>query len=117
MLYDAEAGCYIKIYENVAKGEYHFKIAENKSWDISYGHDGGNCYLNVEDDGSTVVITFKDGNVTCAADTPASSDKETDNIPDKTPDEDHVEPAVKLNFFQRIWLAITTFFKRLFGHA
>ena len=139
MTYDESLECYIKVYENVAKGEYHFKIAENKSWDVSFGHDGGNCYLKVEEDGSRVVITLKDGNVTCAAtkvvkpeEKPTETPNETpetnpDNTPDKTPEntpdntpeqkpEDKTDgPAVKLNFFQRIFLAIKTFFRRLFG--
>lgn len=103
MFYDEEAGCYVKTYENVAKGEYHFKVVENKSWDISYGHDGANCYLNVEEDGSTVVITFKDGSVTCAA--------KLIHAPNESPD----EPEIKLNFFQKIWRAIVEFFTKLFG--
>ncbi len=123
MLYDAESECYLKIYENVAKGEYHFKIAENKSWDVSYGHDGGNCYLNVEEDGSMVVISFKDGSITCAAkviQAPNDSEQTEDpGAPDtpESPDgtDDGNEPEVKLNFFQRIWRAIVNFFKTLFG--
>lgn len=123
MFYDTESECYVKIYENVAKGEYHFKVAENKSWDISYGKDDGNCYLNVEEDGSTVVITFKDGTITCASAVLTTPDESGDpeqsekpNEPD-TPDgsNDPDEPEVKLNFFQRIWKAIVDFFKNLFG--
>lgn len=110
MFYDEESGCYLKIYENVAKGEYHFKVAENKSWDISYGKDGENCYLNVEQDGSTVVITFKDGNITCAAGVVNTPD--APQISDEPIDE---EPEEKLNFLQKIWQAILNFFKNLFG--
>ena len=126
MTYDQSLECYVKVYENVAKGEYHFKVVENKSWDISYGWDGGNCYINVEEDGSRVVITFKGGSITCAADRPmrpdspdeqpdTTPDSTPDSTPDEAPDDSTKEPAVKLNFFQRIWLAIKTFFKRLFG--
>jgi hypothetical protein len=39
-------------------------------------------------------------------DTPDTPDEPTD-IPE--------EPVVELNFFQRIWLAILNFFKKLFG--
>ena len=35
--------------------------------------------------------------------------------PDETPDETPGEPVVELNFFQKIWLAILNFFKKLFG--
>ena len=131
MTYDAESGCYIKIYEGVAAGEYHFKVVENKSWDISYGDGEGNCYLKVEQDGSTVVITFKDGNITSAASRPIiekpnqSEDNKNENKDDvvdtdKTPDGSDKtagtnEPEVKLNFFQKIWKAITDFFKKIFG--
>lgn len=118
MEYVPEDGCYVKVYENVARGEYHFKVAENKSWDISYGQDGGNCYLNVEADGSTVIITFKDGNVTSASALPQKPVETPDDTTDEMPEDDEEStesPAVKLNFFQRIWLAIKTFFRRLFG--
>lgn len=122
MTYDEESGCYIKMYHNVAKGEYHFKIVENKSWDISYGHDGGNCYLNVEEDGSTVLISFKDGKITSAAmviqtpeEKPENNEQPGDTALPENPDgpDDTVEP--KLNFFQRIWRAIVEFFEKLFG--
>ena len=114
MFYDEESGCYLKIYENVAAGEYHFKVVEDKSWDNgSYGHDGGNCHLKVEDDGSTVVITFKDGKITCA-----SGRVNASNTPDnsETPnDSESNEPEQKLNFFQKIWQAIVNFFMNFFG--
>ena len=140
MEYDPESGCYVKIYENVAKGEYEFKIAVNKSWDESYGDSNntknGNFHLVVEESGSTVLITLKDGKVTFACSVPLVPE----NKPDVTPDneententqnpgstnqptekpgastDDTNEPEVKLNFFQRIWLAITNFFARIFG--
>ena len=111
MFFEEESGCYVKIYENVAAGEYHFKIAENKSWDVSYGKDGGNCYLNVEEDGSTVVITFKDGSITSASRVVNTSQEPSEpDLPDLSDD-----PEDNLNFFQRIWKAIVNFFARLFG--
>ncbi len=120
MFYDPESECYLKIYENVAAGEYHFKIVEDKSWDnASYGHDGGNCYLKVEEDGSTVVITFKNGSITCAAGVvqqpDAPNNPSTPDSDDSTDSDNNEEPEVKLNFFQRIWQAIVNFFKNLFG--
>lgn len=128
MLYDEESGCYVKIYENVAKGEYHFKIAENKSWDISYGKDGGNFHLVVEEDGSTVVISLKEGNVSFAArvlqnpiEKPNDSNNSNDSVNTETPDDsgnnesNNNDSEVKLNFFQKIWQAILNFFKNLFG--
>ncbi|MBO7195975.1 MAG: hypothetical protein J6V80_01440 [Clostridia bacterium] len=132
MEYDSEAGCYVKIYKNVAAGEYHFKVAENKSWDVSYGDNGGNCYIKVDEDGSTVTIAFKDGSVTSAVSVPKEpikpddstdidnndkneqSDGSQNNGSDK--DSNHTPaPDTELNFFQRIWLAIVNFFKNLFG--
>jgi hypothetical protein len=120
MKYDPAYGCYVIIYENVAKGEYAFKVAENKSWDVSYGDDGDNCHLVVEEDGSMVVITLKDGKVTFASDridAPEDPEQKPDDAPDGEMDsEENNEPPVKkLNFFQKIWLAITNFFKKLFG--
>ena len=123
MEYDPESGCYIKIYENVAKGEYEFKIAVNKSWDESYGDSNntknGNFHLVVEESGSTVLITLKDGKVTFACSVPMQPDSNPENdantdIPG-TSDDDTNEPEVKLNFFQRIWRAIANFFARIFG--
>ena len=129
MVYDEEAGCFIKVYENVAAGEYHFKIAENKSWDVSYGDGEGNVYLLVEEDGSTVIITFNKGTIKCAAgvvesadknETPDNSDTDNDsNVSDEdNSDKDNSnknEAPQKLNFFQKIWLAIKNFFSKLFG--
>ena len=133
MEYDPTAGCYVKIYENVAKGKYAFKVVENKSWDVNYGWDGENCIIEVEEDGSMVVITFKSGTITCAADRPIipadpedttdSTDKTPENKPDNGSTEqgkdnlngDNEESPVKLNFFQKIWKAILDFFRKLFG--
>ena len=123
MTYDKESECYVKIYENVAAGEYHFKVVKNKSWDTSYGKDGGNFYLLIEEDGSTVVITFKDGNVTYATghidapEKPENSDgaNDTDDSDNSDESKENDRPEEKLNFFQRIWKAITDFFKKLFG--
>ncbi len=120
MSYDPETGCYIKIYENVAKGKYAFKVTVNKSWDGSYGDNGENFLLEVEENGSTVMITLKDGNVTFASSVPMTPEQTPENpeTPDETPDETPEapeEPVAKLNFFQRIWLAILNFFKNLFS--
>ena len=140
MEYDPESGCYIKIYENVAKGEYEFKIAVNKSWDESYGDSNntknGNFHLVVEKSGSTVLITLKDGKVTFACSVPLVPENKPEGTPDNEENtentqnpgstnqptekpgastDDTNEPEVKLNFFQRIWLAITNFFARIFG--
>ena len=116
MEYDPNLGCYVKVYENVAKGEYAFKVAENKSWDVSYGDNGGNFHLIVEEDGSTVVITFKDGKVTYASSRSVAPDENPEEKPED-PTIDKNPPVQRLNFFQKIWLAITNFFKRLFGRG
>lgn len=124
MEYDTESECFVKIYEGVAKGEYHFKVAEDMSWDVSYGHDGGNCYVKVEENNSIVVITLKDGNVTVATMAGSFDGVEDDNSqkPDAPTDSDKTDtdnennqPEEELNFFQKIWKAIVDFFKRLFG--
>lgn len=128
MEYDPDAELYVKIYKNVAAGEYHFKVVENKSWDTSYGQDGENCYLKVDKDGSTVTITFQDGKISVASALPTApghSDKDEENkAPDnsESPDNENdgsqnkpQEQEEKLNFFQKIWRAIVNFFKNLFG--
>ena len=114
LFYDEASGCYLKMYENVAAGEYHFKVVENRSWDISYGNNGENCYLKVDEDGSTVIISFKDGRVTSAAMVIDSTDEVPDN--DGQPDSSDGNSEVdELNFFEKIWRAIVDFFKALFG--
>lgn len=95
MEFDSESECFVKIYENVAAGEYHFKVAENKSWDVSYGQDGGNCYLKVEQDGSTVLISFRDGKVTSAVavpQKPVEPDEPTTPNEPNDKDEDSTTP-------------------------
>ena len=130
MFYDEDAECFIKIYENVAAGEYEFKITVDKDWKGSYGDGKDNVYLLVEENGSTVVITFKDGTIKCAAGVVQSSDKgenpdnsenldnsdttNDSNNSDKDNSDKNEEP-IKLNFFQKIWLAIKNFFANLFG--
>ena len=135
MQYDPDAEVYFKIYKNVAAGEYHFKIVQDKSWDTSYGDGDGNCYIKVDQDGSTVIITFANGKISVASDLPkvpdnnnsnnnSNTDNDDDKAPsnpgsnnsgDKTDEGGSNEPQQKLNFFQKIWLAITNFFKKLFG--
>ena len=115
MEYDSESGCYVKIYKNVSKGEYEFKVAVDKSWDVSYGdNEGKNLHLVVEESGSTVLITLKDGKVTFACSLPMQPDSNPENNSGATDDSTN-EPEVKLNFFQRIWLAIRNFFAKIFG--
>ena len=135
MEYDPDAEVYFKIYKNVAAGEYHFKIVENKSWDTSYGDGEANCYIKVDADGSTVTITFANGKISVASDLPKTPDVNNDKDNDDTDSDKNEsqsdpnsgsnsegkaeqgenEPEQKLNFFQRIWRAISNFFKKLFG--
>ena len=126
LVYDEALGCYVKVFENVFMGEYHFKVAENKSWDVSYGENGGqnNCYFKVEEDLSTVTITFKNGvpavTVTGPADPDPTPDPDPNPDPDLTPDPDPTpdenpdeQPEAELNFFQKILKAITDFFANI----
>ena len=84
LVYDEETGAYVKVYENVFAGEYHFKVTENKTWTVSYGENGGadNCYINVAEDGSTVTISFKDGIPSATVTAPQAP---VDPNPDPTP--------------------------------
>ena len=56
--------------------------------------------------------TFVEGKCECGETDPDYVAPET---PDETPDETPVEPQPELNFFQKIWIAILNFFKKLFG--
>ena len=58
-------GIYTAVFENVAAGEYKFKVRVNHDWGENYGNgdDGdGNTVINVENDGSTVTVTFNPEN-------------------------------------------------------
>lgn len=58
-------GVYTAVFENVAAGEYKFKVRVNHDWGENYGNgdDGdGNTVINVENDGSTVTVTFNPEN-------------------------------------------------------
>ena len=58
-------GVYTAVFENIAAGEYKFKVRVNHDWSESYGNgdDGdGNTVINVENDGSTVTVTFNPDN-------------------------------------------------------
>ena len=64
-----EDGLYKAVIESVAKGNYEFKVRADKAWSISYPND--NYQLTVEEDNSTVTVTFdedkKEVNATVAA--------------------------------------------------
>ena len=51
-------GLYKAVFEDVAKGEYKFKVRVDKDWSISY--PGQDYALTVEQDGSTVTVTFNE---------------------------------------------------------
>lgn len=51
-------GLYKAVFENVAKGSYEFKVRADKAWDIAY--PSSNYTLTVENDGSTVTVTFNE---------------------------------------------------------
>lgn len=56
-----EDGLYIAKFENVAAGTYKFKVRADHNWNECYGggdDKDGNSVINVESDGSTVIITF-----------------------------------------------------------
>lgn len=56
-----EDGLYTAKFENVAAGTYKFKVRADHDWSESYGggdDEYGNSVINVESDGSTVIITF-----------------------------------------------------------
>ena len=58
MTKDAD-GLYKAVVENVAKGDYEFKVRADHAWDISYP-GGDNYKLNVAQDASTVTVTFNE---------------------------------------------------------
>ena len=54
-------GIYTAVFENVAAGTYKFKVRADHNWNECYGggdDKDGNSVINVESDGSTVIITF-----------------------------------------------------------
>ncbi len=53
-----EDGIYTYTFENVAAGNYEFKVRVDHDWSVSY--PGSNYTLTVDQDGSTVIITFNE---------------------------------------------------------
>lgn len=143
LVYNEELGAYVKVYTDVKAGEYHFKVAEDKSWDVSYGDNGGqdNCYIKVDVDGCTVTIIFKDGVPTATVEAPEVTpedpkpedpkpedkpedpkpeekpeDKPEDPKPEDKPQETPVtpdEPAVELSFMDKVMLYINQIIKAI----
>ena len=61
-------GSYVKVIENVAKGNYEYKV-NNGTWDKAY--PSSNKTVSVATDGSTVTVTLKGTTVTDKVDAPA----------------------------------------------
>ena len=56
---DNEDGTYTVAIENVAKGEYQFKVRKDHEWFVSYGKNGSNYEFTVAGvESTTVTITF-----------------------------------------------------------
>ena len=53
-----EDGIYTYTFENVAAGNYEFKVRVDHDWSVSY--PGSNYQVTVDQDGSKVVITFNE---------------------------------------------------------
>ena len=49
---------YTAEFENVAAGKYEFKVRVNHDWAENYGTDGNNYVIEVEQDGSYVLVVF-----------------------------------------------------------
>ena len=49
---------YTAEFENVAAGKYEFKVRVNHDWGENYGTDGNNYVIEVEQDGSYVLVVF-----------------------------------------------------------
>ena len=72
-----EDGLYTVTFEDVAAGNYEFKVRVDHDWSVSY--PGSNYQVTVDQDGSKVVVTFneetKEVNATVTA--PSSGDSST----------------------------------------
>ena len=56
---DNKDGTYTVAIENVAKGEYQFKVRKDHEWFVSYGKNGSNYEFTVAGvESTTVTITF-----------------------------------------------------------
>ena len=85
---DNDDGTFTKVFENVAKGTYEFKIVTNGAWDNGEynlegdaSSGGANAEVTVDADGSTVTVTF-DGekasvNVEAGGAAPGGNEDET----------------------------------------
>ena len=72
-----EGGIYVYHFDNVAAGSYEFKIRQDHDWAVNWGsdfkQDGPNCKVDVEADGSTIIVTFnpETGEITWTVEGPA----------------------------------------------
>ena len=71
-------GVWTKVYENVAKGTYSFKVARNHDWGTAY--PGSNKSYTVSVSGSTVTITFDGVNVKVDVKAPDCSHTSLDSL-------------------------------------
>ena len=58
-----DGGLYTASLENIAAGNYEFKIRQDHDWAVNWGsdfkQDGPNCKVEVANDGSTINVSFK----------------------------------------------------------
>ena len=87
-------GVFQKVYTNVNEGPIEFKVAEDYSWNNSFGPEGNepgspNCVDEVLFDGATVTITFdtKEGVVMWMIDYPEDPTEEPTDAPTELPTE------------------------------
>lgn len=88
-------GTYSVTFTGIAAGSYEFKVTDG-TWDNSWNLDGnantaGNAWVDVEEDDSTVVITF-DGERVSVAVNPVAEDPED---PEDPATEDPEDPATE----------------------
>ena len=91
-------GVFQKVYTNVNAGAIEFKVAEDYSWNNSFGPEGNepgspNCVDEVLFDGATVTITFdtKEGVVMWMIDYPEDPTEEPTDTPTELPTEEPTE--------------------------
>lgn len=91
---EIDDGVFQKVYTNVNAGAIEFKVAEDYSWNNSFGPEGNepgspNCVDEVLFDGATVTITFdtKEGVVMWMIDYPEDPTEEPTDAPTELPTE------------------------------
>lgn len=101
-------------YALVPAGTLHVLFHNGGSWEDGSLVQSADLYVPTDDN---VLFNNADGSWSYYDVDDANQPGDSDNTPDDPTDDPTDEPVKELNFFEKLWLAIINFFKKLFGLA